>query len=483
MLKIEIQTSSPALANLAQEYWACDDEGRFIHSAESLVPFGDAKTLPAVLDLVRASSVAWNPENTCSGCGGRIVLRSRSDPAARRLSKQGLCPGCAENAKAAAREMAARQDADLRAALDERAAKAEALVVDYRALPAYLAIVLQALARAYPGKLAARTFTLNEIAHLVGGSPTTYLVTRLLEAGVLSIDYGRSPSGAFQLKGDTLSYWYEKVRYFLIPDLGDDVDAAIAELECREWRTTRALFDLWLEYASTQCMTYFFELCDDHSLRMEDEETKLIRMQLRKALHKHSVQELWCALWTIVRDAAALASRDYYTRRKAAATMPGKLERLLPEVAAGTRRLKAWNRPRNVATSPLGTIFAERYGCDESVSGEHTRFMRDAPVSASEPPFVESDYVTSGTFDVIVECIHRKTFGPEAFAAFADEIRKGQSVEDAVTEMLFRVPGLIQEVARMLVEAFPERRESIERLMVSRGLGAHWDCSAPEDCC
>jgi len=118
--------------------------------------------------------------------------------------------------------MAARQDADLRAALDERAAKAEALVVDYRALPAYLAIVLQALARAYPGKLAARTFTLNEIAHLVGGSPTTYLVTRLLEAGVLSIDYGRSPSGAFQLKGDTLSYWYEKVRYFLIPDLGDD---------------------------------------------------------------------------------------------------------------------------------------------------------------------------------------------------------------------------------------------------------------------
>jgi hypothetical protein len=481
MLKLEIHTSDPVLANLAQEYWACDAQGKYLHSAESLVPFGDAKTLPAVLSLVRAAAVAWNPDNSCFGCGGRIALRSRSDPAAKRLSKNVLCPTCTKNVEAAARASEDKQKGELHAALAERAAEASRRVVDYRALPAHLAIVLQALARTYPGKLAVRAFTMQEIGRLIGGASALYLVDSLIEEGVLSVDYARSPSIAFELKGGRLSYGPEMVRYFLIPDLGDDVDAAIAELDRREWRCTRALFDLWLEYATTQCMTYFCELSDDHSLRVEDEETKLIGMKLRKALHEHSVQELWCALWTIVRDAAALASRDYYTRRKAAATMPGKLERLLGDVAAGTRRLKAWTRPRNVATSPLGVIFAERYGCDESSSGEHTRFMRDAPVSAAEPPFAESDYVASGTFDVIVECIHRKTLEPEAFAAFAAEIRRGHSVEDAVTEMLFRVPGLIQEVARMLVEVFPERRRSIERLMVSRGLLSHRETSTPLD--
>lgn len=114
-------------------------------------------------------------------------------------------------------------------------------------------------------------------------------------------------------------------------------------------------------YLQTQCELYNHELTE----QAWDE----IKSTLRCALETYSVSQLWSVAWKVVRDAASLANREYYTRQKAAATVAGKVRRYLERVERESLELKSWSRPEQQPVGTLGMLLGEMFGVDEHTSG------------------------------------------------------------------------------------------------------------------
>lgn len=96
-------------------------------------------------------------------------------------------------------------------------------------------------------------------------------------------------------------------------------------LRMREHKQLSRILQLWLDYAVSDCMAYLFSECSLHGLETDAEDDIKIKSILRTALETWSIAQLWSVIWKVVRDAASLSTRVYYSKAKAAATL---LERL-----------------------------------------------------------------------------------------------------------------------------------------------------------
>lgn len=447
MIEFEVYSDDPEVVELIEKYWATDENGKYRHNVADLLPFRNIKNINRLLTFINSESSAWNSDNLCASCQAPLEVHSRSDRATTKLIKLGLCDHCKLQQEMAQVAKAAQEETALAKAIEHASVSASISVIEYGQIPDDVAFILLALEKAIRPKLTEGFFRFSDAQRLTAG-PADSLLKRLYGAKVISDYPAKAEPGAYWLENNSLWFNWAKAHLFLVPDktYGATEDA-LAYLDNRPWDQYDLMRSLWQDYAVDECITYFFNQCDRYSLHPTTEDVEAITSQIRSALDQFSIQELWCAFWTVVRDAAALCKREFYNVSKATATMPGKLQRLLEAVRKNQRQpLGAWYRPHHQPAGMLGELFYVRYGLNEETPGDVAARIFPNPTPPAYDPFMESEIVQKGLIDAVAQRIHHHQLGAQSFSIFAAGIRDGLSTEDAITKLIHDLPCLQEEI-------------------------------------
>ena len=414
-------------------------EGKFPEPVADLLPFHNIVNSTQLAAFVRNISQAWDLNQTCPQCGGYEQLRSRSEAKKSPGEMRVPCTTCREVADEEKREA----DARTKAALEQRLAlaieSAEARTIDYSDLSDDVVLILMALERAINPRLTTGTFMRGDCRALAPCYVGDF-ITRLYKARAIVDMPGKARPGTYYVRDDQLWHTTEHAVYRLTPDstLGAG-EEAFEIINSRTLQDNRAVRNLWFDYAATDCMAYLFEQCHQHGLRTTDEDDAQMHSTLRAALQTYSVSHLWSAIWKVVKDAATLSTRSYYTSDKAAATLPGKLRRLLEKVTSGEATLRKWSRPEHQPAGTLGHLFNELYGIDEDTPG--TAVMSSFADLEDASPRLATAELAELVRNILKSALAHD-LAAEVMLYFADAIRRGLDDAGAINELLGAFPEI-----------------------------------------
>lgn len=447
MMEFEVFTDDPAVVELIEKYWAIDNSGKYLHNVSALLPFRDISSMPKLISFINEESRAWNPESRCPICECSALIRSRADRLMKTSSKPTLCIHCAEKQEAEKIKKLAREQQMLDTVLQNVLESTRNRKIEYSQISDDVALIVLAIERAICPKLLNDSFEASDLRFLINGSIFP-LLERLINANVIALDHANARPGAFWLKDVELWYDMTKTRFFLVPDKTyGSSESALAYLNNRPWDKSAQMRTLWLDYSTAECLTYFFAQCDRYSLYPNPDDIDNITSQIRAALEQYSIQKLWCALWTIVKDAAALCNHKFYNQAKATATMPGKLKRLFEAVRKEQRQpLKAWDRPHDQPAGTIGDLFFEKFGVSEATPGHYAMQLFANPTPPPHDAFMKSLIFKNGGLDQVIEYIHKQKSGAESLAQFAAGIKEGLSIDDAILKMIQNFPDFPEDM-------------------------------------
>jgi len=435
-VRLDFHTTDPEQIALAKRYWAMDEEGQFLERVRDLLPFREVTQAGSLAAYLRTFCEVYDENQACPRCEGPVRIKGRSEARRTYQPARTACPDCQ------AREHLARlqREAEERAVLTQKLAPylkhLQTHTVCYAELPDDAVLVLQAIRALVGPRLSQGTFTRTDCSELTALGADDF-IDRLCEQGVLLDDPTVMP-GAYFLKGDQVWVKKHQARYRLSPDadLGRSEQALDVLME-RALCDTQALTRLWLDYATQDVLRYLQGQCDLHNLVPEPEHVGKLVGTIRQALHTYSVAQVWAMSWKIVRDAAALASRSYYNFAKAAATLPGKLRKQL-ELAESSQTLRnEWSRPEPHIAGALGMVFLARFDIDEYSTGDQVLALFARLGQRAEPEARLQALATQ----FVTTSLARATV-PAALQAFAEHIRAGLGVEEALTQAMQRQPDV-----------------------------------------
>lgn len=449
MIELEIFTDDQRLIDLIGRYWAVGRDGRYVHSVASMLPFGEITDSRSLLKLINEHSRAWNPDNVCACCGGVIVAMSRSASEVKTFWSPHKCISCLDLERRKAEEILDIERGELLLKIELAAERIQNKYIEYAAIPDDLAIVVLALERAIGLRRTSNGFRFSEVSRLMSGVPDG-LLKRLHEAQVITDNPDPDHAGGYWISEGNLCFNWRLVEFSLLPDqrLGKTREA-LASLANRSFSQGEVLRTLWITYAVDECMTYFSSQCSRYRLNPEICDLNDIAAQLHQALELYSIQNLWCALWSVVREAAALCNHQYFNLHKATATMPGKLKRLLDAVRKKKRQpLKAWARPDYQPMGTLGNLFFEIFGINEGTPGSLVSTIFSYPACTLADQYEQNQIATGEAVEALFQRIHERKLTAKSLSFFAEAIRKGSDLNEAVAELLQAFPTLQAEDTR-----------------------------------
>lgn len=375
MIDFDVLSDDPEDRKLIARYWTMDAAGNFVETVTSLLPYREISKAHQLIKYMNEISVARDLSQICLRCQSSLIVRSRSDTKARLAMTHQVCSTCQDIEDQQRKEALEAANAELQARLAQVEKHNLEETCDYRAIPDDLALLLIALEKAINPRLLTGSFMRSDCRSLASVD-SGKLIQRLWTERLIVDLPSKAVLGAYFLKDDQIWHFSDKVAYVFVPDaaIGKN-EEAFNILNMRDFCDHRAIRQLWLDYALSDCMAYFFDQSATHGLETSSEADVEISSTLRTALNTYSVAQLWSVIWKIVRDSASLSTREYYNKAKAAATIPGKIKRNLEQVAKGSVHLKAWTRPIHQPAGTLGDVFYEYFGIDENTLGSTVREM------------------------------------------------------------------------------------------------------------
>lgn len=443
MVDFDVSSHDPEDRNLIARYWAMDDAGNFVETVTSILPYREISKAHQLIKYINEISVARDLSQICLRCENSLMVRSRSDVKTRPTMTSQVCSTCQNIENHERKETLEAANAELQA----RLAQVEKLnlqeTCDYGAIPDDLALLLIALEKAINPRLLNGSFMRSDCRSLASVD-SGKLIQRLWTARLVVDLPSKAALGAYFLEEEQVWHFSEKVTYVFVPDaeIGKN-EEAFSVLTMRDFCDHRAIRQLWLDYALSDCMAYLFDQSTTHGLETSSEADAEISSTLRTALNTYSVAQLWSVIWKIVRDAASLSTREYYNRAKAAATIPGKIKRNLEQVARGDVHLKAWTRPIHQPAGTLGDVFYEFFGIDENTLGSTVREMFSEVAIGTDhlkvdpPPEVIEEQIR-----ILMRQALAQDISASVMLHFADRIRNGDDALAALDAVFAAYPLL-----------------------------------------
>lgn len=438
-VRLEFETTDSQEIELAIRYWAMDEEGAYLERVADLVPFREVTQAGMVAKFVRQICTAYDENQTCPKCGGQIQIAGRAEAKKVLQCANQPCEQCQKLQREERQKLEASQRAELEAKLAPHISRAREATVSYSELPDDTVLILQAIHTLVGSRLTQGAFSLDDCEALTPQG-TGGFIYRLYKQDVLQDDPVAAKPGTYWIKDGELWFSKASARYFLPPDPGvGGSQAALNMLFERELSDSVALTELWLDHAVTDVMFYFEYQCGVHNHVLCAADIDKIKATVRHGMRKYSVAQMWFIMWKVARDAAALASRSYYNRETAAATIPNKIRKQLENADQGTELRNDWTRPEPHITGSLGMVFYSLFGLDEYSRGGDALAI-----------FGRLDAEESGEIDLhalAAEFMQTMLGNKRALFAldeFAEMIREGLTTEEALKETIGRNLGLFQ---------------------------------------
>lgn len=430
MLIFCYHTDDEKLIDLVHRYWATDKNGKHLESSTSLFSLTGAKHASQQTEILSNIATAYITNSRCNHCNKPQQIKSRSSC----ITNHNFdCKECLKSIKEHQKKIEDERSKIEKQELSELLSKAiernKKLTADYQSINDDLAIITLALNHSLGNRLFEIKFNLKHCGNLSPMNSANY-IARLLRSGLITTNPEYSAPGAYFVKNDGLWHYSNLVTYECIPDKiiksGQDI---INILQNRPFNQGEALRSLWIEYATNDCMLYTLNFSSLHGLDIAEDEKIEIENIIRSALNTYSISNLWSMVWMIVKDAAALSTREYYNKRKATATLPGKLKRHLEDIRKGKRDLRNWERPADQASSSLGEIFYKIWMIDENTPGTELEnifptIKKDTKVNEL---CINREFVT----ETLVKTIDQD-LAPEMLTMFANSIKEGKSLMESL---------------------------------------------------
>jgi hypothetical protein len=443
MIDFDVSSDDPEDHKLIARYWSMDAAGNFIETVASILPYGEISKAHQLVKYINEISAARDMNQTCLRCEGNVMVRSRADVKIKPTMLHQVCSTCQSIEDHERKEAIEAENAELQARLAQVEARNLEETCDYGSIPDDLALLLVALEKAINPRLLSGSFMRSDCRSLQSVDSGN-LIQRLWAAKLIVDLPSKATLGAYFLKNGQVWHSPDKVTYVFVPDaLSGKNEEAFTVLTTRDFCDYPAIRQLWLDYALSDCMAYFFEQTATHGLDTSSEANAEISSTLRTALDKYSVAQLWSVIWKIVRDAASLSTREYYNKAKAAATIPGKIKRNLEQVARGNVHLKDWTRPIDQPAGTLGDVFYEYFGINENTLGSTVQEMFSEPdigtdrLNVDPPP-----EVIEGQTRILMRQALARDISASVMLHFAGRIRNGDDARTALDAVFAAYPLL-----------------------------------------
>lgn len=433
-IRLEINTQDPEEIELIQRYWAVDESGGFIEKVKDLVPFRELTQSSAIASYVRERCKAYDDSQPCTDCGEPAEISSRSDINKYTQRATRRCSHCRALIATRQQALKAEEAAQLATRLADYARKQSSQTCAYQEIGDAEVLILMALECAITPRLTQSSFTVRDCSALCAGHPAPY-IKRLVDAGILVQRPFEALPGAYFIKDDDLWCREPWIAYGLAPDPSlTSTDSLFEILSHRTLIDGPAIADLWLDYATQDVMHYFRRECETYQHRVCDEALQDVESSIRSALTTYSVAQLWSVVWKVVRDAASLASRTYYNREKAAATLPGKLRRHMEKVEREAMPIRAWSRREEHPAGTLGMVFWELFQIEENTPGSQAVEVLSNIGGLTKATSPEADLTVPAA--QLIHAAVAENLAGEVLLDFAALIQRGTEVPQAIQTIL-----------------------------------------------
>lgn len=430
-IKLELLTQNQEEISFIHRYWAMDEAGAFVEPVSALLPFRDIPHGGAVAAYIRERCDAYDEDQLCSRCGDPVRLNCRSDLKKYVCPTQRQCESCRRLMAAYAQQRKAQAATELNSRMAEHARQQNEKTCDYQTIGDAEVVLLIALETAITPRLTAGSFCTSDCEGMSPGDPGVYL-RNLYESGILVERPFESVAGTYFLKNDDLWVNHAQVKYALAPDPQCSAACELFDIiASRDLSDGPNIAELWLTYALQDVMTYFWNECITYRHVLEPEAVADVESSFRSALHTFSVAQLWSIGWKVVREAASLANHRYYSRERAAATIPGKVRRHLEKALREEGSLKAWTRREDHPAGTLGMVFLKVFGIDESTLGVDALqvFSRiSTPPSPTAEPLV-------GSAHNLMQAAAEKGVSAQVLIDVAKLVKGGVGIQEAIQKI------------------------------------------------
>lgn len=433
MIHLEFLTTDPDEISIAKRYWSVENDGKFTYRVNSLLPWRSVRTANQLSTTLRATVIATDVNQRCPQCDRPEVLTARSQFVPRAFAPRYPCSKCKETALASKREADAAVENALKRQLDILTERSLAKRLQIDTISDTSAMLLLALDTAISPRLANSTFTEKDCKFMAPHGVEGF-ITKLVQQDILIFRPDISPPGSFASRENQISYYPSKIIYQMTQPSSDLTRAAaLTSIRQREFRPSVALAELWLDHACSECLRYVHDQAELHNLPIDNDLHLQISSVIRVAAKTYSVSEIWSLLWKVVRDAASLSRRDYYSPSKAAATLPNKVKRQIERVNKGEVVVKPWSRPDHQPTGTLGELFSEIFGIDEDVSGHIAMEILSQPVASTSAPSSSTSPMERVHADRLFLAASGHGVALEVLEAFSEATGMGYSQSDAIS--------------------------------------------------
>lgn len=395
-VQLEFLTQDPEEIALATRYWTMDEEGVYLEKVSELVPFREIIQSGLIARYVRTLCKAVDLNQACRKCEGPILITSRTEAKKRFQISSRPCADCLDAQQREELERQRLEEIQLQTQLARRTESMRSASISYADLTDDQRFILLAIDALVSPRLAHATFTEGDCETLAPWEGKSYL-SRLFMAGVICDDPQAARPGTYYLHGAELRAHMSYVQFFLPPDtlLGRGAEALESIIE-PPFTDGEAMTNLWLDYSVGEVIRYLVDRCRVYRLELDDESVEKIKADVRFALHRYSIRELWFVMWKVVKDAASLANHEYFNRYKAAATIPNKIRKQieLADKQGGIDRY--WDRPKEQIAGSLGMAFRALFEIDELTPGNQALAklaQLGAPVNNDELHSVASNFM------------------------------------------------------------------------------------------
>lgn len=352
---IEILEGQEKYSDICNMYWDIDDSGQFTYKVSDISnKYGSNSN--SILKIVKQSCIAYSEITYCSACGVPFSYTSRANYSVSRSLHNWICPDCINSKNKIIED---EKENVLENALEYWKNNP----IDIDTLSFRHAIFLLSLVRFCGSEdlTYIRPISSNKSDYL---SPKydfdLSLIEELYRNNVIAIN-PLSDLDAIELKEEgRFSFYLDRVSWLIPLREGENPISFIHSLEEKisSMEYVDSSYDevvsLCKEISLLECLNYLDFVLAEHQLNFEaGEKTRLV---LNRALESFSVSQVYNFIWRSAKDAAAFYLRSNTSKKHAANTIVGNIQKQCERALANNWSITAFRRNYDMPQSVISQV-------------------------------------------------------------------------------------------------------------------------------
>jgi len=365
-ISLDYLVRAEAAIALSNDYWRLGKPGSFALSVAEVCAIHGVPAA-GLNRLISTYCIAFSEQIFCEFCGCPVEFTSRTNYLENRRKSSWAawrCNDCIEAEREAERRRQEDQGALRVQLLKEELTSASRSAPEIELMSFREVVFLLSLLR-YAGSEDLDFIIPYELVSADLSPTSEYdhdIINKLFRRKLIAIHPGSKAESVIIEEGKLTGYFPLKVHWTL-PLEGREISPAafMEQLELRlrdraswpeDW--SEKTVKLFQEVALQECLQYLQVVVEDHGFELRvGDKTLLV---LKDILRRYSVAQAYNFMWRAAKDAAAFYVRKDTSRRHAANTIPGAIQRMADRATAEGWDVKAYRRDFRAPQSMLSRV-------------------------------------------------------------------------------------------------------------------------------